>query len=183
MGCVVSTTTDNLNRFVGLIPVIILIILGCNTSDPADWNELLEDIHHKYPNVRQLSTDALAIWLASSEKQLPLLLDIRSQEEYNVSHLKNARLVNCPSNFHSILGDLPKTTPIVAYCSVGYRSSYMVQKLQDLGYTNVYNLKGSIFVWANEGREVVGRKGPVTAVHPYNQIWGRFLNKRYHPKE
>ena len=45
------------------------------------------------------------------------------------------------------------------------------------GYTEVYNLEGSIFAWANEGRPVYRGKERVQVVHPYDKIWGRLLKK------
>ena len=42
---------------------------------------------------------------------------------------------------------------------------------------SVYNLKGSIFKWANEGRPVVDSSGQaVSKVHPYSAVWGKCLN-------
>lgn len=76
---------------------------------------------------------------------------------------------------------------VVCYCSVGYRSSYLAQQLlceldkpvyQELkSKVMVYNLEGSIFKWANEGKELEDNKGFKTVVvHPYNVIWGKLLN-------
>ena len=68
----------------------------------------------------------------------------------------------------------------MVYCSVGYRSSILAEKLQDLGFTRVYNLEGSIFKWANEGRPLAQDQTPVQKVHPYNTDWGKLLEKKYH---
>jgi len=76
---------------------------------------------------------------------------------------------------------------VVCYCSVGYRSSYLAQQLQceldkpvyleKKSKVMVYNLEGSIFKWANEGKDLEGNKGFKTVVvHPYNVIWGKLLN-------
>jgi 3-mercaptopyruvate sulfurtransferase SseA len=73
------------------------------------------------------------------------------------------------------LDTLASDTPIVVYCSVGYRSAGVVQALQAQGFSEVYNLKGSIFRWANEGRPVVRNGEPVSAVHPYDASWGQLL--------
>ena len=43
------------------------------------------------------------------------------------------------------------------------------------GYPNVYNLEGSIFAWANEGRKIYHGKRETDKVHPYDKIWGRLL--------
>ena len=69
---------------------------------------------------------------------------------------------------------------IVVYCSVGYRSSILAEKLQDMGFTKVYNLEGSIFKWDNEGRPLVQGKVTVRKVHPYNAHWGNLLERKYH---
>ena len=64
----------------------------------------------------------------------------------------------------------------MTYCSAGYRSGKLAERLQAAGYTNVRNLDGSIFKWANERRPLVrGESEPVTKVHPYSAIWGRLL--------
>eukprot|EP00483_Globobulimina_turgida_P004107 UN04115 len=66
---------------------------------------------------------------------------------------------------------------IYCYCSVGYRSSIMTQKLQDYGIKNVHNLQGSIFKWVNEGKPIVdNNENNVTQVHTYNTLWGLLLD-------
>jgi hypothetical protein len=63
----------------------------------------------------------------------------------------------------------------VAYCSVGYRSARLVAQLRQAGYTQVYNLEGSIFRWANEGQSLVSQGQLVAVVHPFNPTWGLLL--------
>ena len=68
-------------------------------------------------------------------------------------------------------------TPVVAYCSVGYRSAGLADGLGQRGYTRVYNLEGSLFQWANEGRPLVDADGPVNVVHPYGEPWSDLLDE------
>ena len=98
---------------------------------------------------------------------------MREPVEFNVSHLAHARQVN-PDADPSVL-DLPKNIPIVTYCSVGYRSAIFARRLRQAGYTNVQNLQGSIFQWANEGHPVQENGVRVDKVHPYNKTWGLLL--------
>jgi 3-mercaptopyruvate sulfurtransferase SseA len=64
------------------------------------------------------------------------------------------------------------------YCSVGYRSERVGEKLQKLGYQNVYNIYGGIFEWKNEGMQVVNRQNqPTDSVHTYNKNWSKWLLK------
>ncbi len=132
-------------------------------------------IHLQFPDVQFLSTRELAAWLAQPGNAPPFLLDARTAEEYEVSHLYSARLA--PSDAHALnqwIG-LTNSTPIVAYCSVGYRSAKFARQLQAMGYKNVFNLEGSIFEWVNEGRPVYGEEQTVRQVHPFNSLWGLLL--------
>ena len=72
---------------------------------------------------------------------------------------------------------LPPERPIVVYCSVGVRSSELARALQAVGRTNVFNLDGAIFQWANEGRPLYAGSNVVTTVHRDNRKWGRFLRR------
>jgi len=64
---------------------------------------------------------------------------------------------------------------MVVYCSVGWRSSALAQRLLKHGVTNVANLEGSAFAWANEGRPLEAAGKPATKVHPYNSTFGKLL--------
>ena len=73
---------------------------------------------------------------------------------------------------------IPKSATIVVYCTVGYRSGKIVEKLQKAGYQKVYNLHGSIFEWVNQGNSVVNSKGVTTTeVHTYSKDWAKWLKK------
>jgi hypothetical protein len=81
------------------------------------------------------------------------------------------------------LDSLSTDAPIVVYCSVGYRSARIAERLREQGFTNASNLEGSIFRWANEGRPVYRDSTEVDAVHPYDRTWGTLLDDRYHADE
>ena len=134
-------------------------------------------IRLQFPTVRQLSTADLATWLSAEDKSNPLLLDARTPEEYQVSHLRNAKLV--PQNIEDLANEVDYSTPIVVYCSVGYRSSAIASRLNSLGYNNVFNLSGSIFQWANENRSVYRDGKLITQVHPYQKFWQHLLVQPY----
>ena len=106
------------------------------------------------------------------------LLDTRKKEEYNVSHLKNAKWVGHKAfELDSILKTFPdQHTPIVVYCSIGVRSENIGEKLQKAGYTNVRNLYGGIFQWKNEGLPVFDTEDSETEkVHAFSKHWGKLL--------
>lgn len=154
-----------------------------------NW-EILTVVRNKFPDVRQLSTQQLAAWQADASKPQPVLLDVRKREEFDVSHLPGAIHIDPGASPEELAAKLTalgiaKGQPIVAYCSVGYRSSACAKKLGEVGFTDVVNLEGSIFRWANEGRTVVRTDGttevPTHEVHPFDAKWGKLLSSDFHP--
>lgn len=163
-----------------LVGVAVLTLLGCvavHRSPTGDWPEIKRTIADEFPHVRSITTAELAIWLETADAKLPLILDARDAAEYAVSHLPGAVRINSDAPPGNLPPDLPKDAPVVVYCSVGYRSAALAQRLQEAGYTNVRNLDGSIFQWANEGRPLVRGKQRVQEVHPYDENWGRLLDR------
>lgn len=142
------------------------------------WAAIKRLIAAQFPQVQQISVPELANWLQQSPQ--PLLLDTRTIEEYRISHLSNAVLA--PENLEELRTwqELQKDTPIVTYCSVGYRSAKVAEQLQQMGYSRVFNLAGSIFEWANADYPVYRDEEVVQQVHPYNARWGTLLNSELH---
>lgn len=107
-----------------------------------------------------------------------VLLDTRSAEEYKISHLEGARFVDYDDFTSDMVKDIDKNKPVVLYCSVGYRSEKIGEKLQELGYTKVYNLYGGIFDWKNRDNTVVNTNNAETdSIHTYNKNWSQWLKK------
>jgi rhodanese-related sulfurtransferase len=153
---------------------VLLAIFLCLVACTPEWDSVKATIRRKFPEVHQVTTSQLADQLAATNKSKPVLLDVRTEAEYAVSQLSDACRIDPDSSAAQV--NMNKDTPIVTYCSVGYRSSAFAQKLKSAGYTNVSNLEGSIFQWANEGRPIVSADGPAKKVHPYNARWGQLLN-------
>lgn len=139
------------------------------------WRLIKLLIRLQFREIKQLSTEDLATWLTDNSGQKPLLLDARTQEEYEVSHLMNAQLASSNLEDLTKITEINLATPIVVYCSVGYRSAAIARRLQSQGYKNVFNLNGSIFQWVNEGRLVYRAGKPVNKVHSYQKFWQYLL--------
>ena len=107
----------------------------------------------------------------------PVLLDARTPAEYRVSHLRGARFVNYDSLAVERFAGLDRTRPVVVYCSVGYRSERLGERLHALGFKNVRNLYGGLFQWVNEGYPVCNAKGPTQNIHPYSALWSPWLTR------
>lgn len=139
-------------------------------------------ISRKFPSVKWLTTKELARWLEDPVKPQPLVLDARNEVEYAISHLQASSRIDPGHPNLAELAGVPKDKPIVVYCSVGYRSARIAELLEREGFSHVYNLEGSIFKWANEGRPVFKGDSPAMLVHPYNARWGKLLRSSIRSK-
>jgi len=74
----------------------------------------------------------------------PVILDVRSKEEYNRGHLENARNIPARMLRHK-LDQLEKSKrkEIVVYCQTGSRSATVARLLDRLDF-NVKHLKGGL---------------------------------------
>ena len=112
-----------------------------------------------------------------------LLLDAREVEEYSVSHIagavhvgyKNFNVEKVESKLRAL--KLSKSdVQVVVYCSVGYRSGVIADKLIEIGFKNTTNLFGGIFEWSNHEYELVDSQLSSTKkVHTYNKSWSKWL--------
>lgn len=167
------------NTLSNLVPLAGTLWLACVVQAAAgsDLDTVRAKVRAKYPTVHQLSTAELAARLADTNRPSPILLDVRTEAEYAVSHLPGARRVDSRASASQVAKELERGRLIVTYCSVGYRSSQMAERLQKTGLTNVFNLDGSIFQWANEGRPLEQAGKPAKLVHPYNRTFGKLLRE------
>lgn len=110
-----------------LLLILALFLAGCAVSSQKviDYQQALD-----------LITDKEA-----------LIVDVRTQEEYDAGHVDNALLIPLDT-----IGQEPPEqisdldTAIILYCRSGNRSSQALQLLEQIGYSEVYDL-GSINNW------------------------------------
>ena len=93
--------------------------------------------------MKQLTPSQLKQWIDTGHNFL--LIDIREEWErelYNIGGLHIAM-----SDLFSRSGALPKEGDVVLYCEQGIRSVIAIQRLENAGYHNLYNLAGGIKAW------------------------------------
>lgn len=147
-------------QFLGMMIILSSFLSSCENRT---FDQMADEMTEQVPFQKS--------WLVSTNTHI---LDCRTIEEFNVSHLRNAIWV----------GDLdaeklPFSTEdsILVYCSVGYRSAKYTQELRALGFKNAVNLWGGIFNVVNQNGEVLNEEGVTLSIHPYNKRWGRWLIK------
>lgn len=75
-----------------------------------------------------------------------LVLDVRTQEEWEQGHIPNAIHIPLHQLEHRI-DEIPKNQPIIVNCGSGYRSSIGVSILLKVGFSEVSGLRGGIEAW------------------------------------
>jgi rhodanese-related sulfurtransferase len=113
---------------------------------------------------------------AMAEKGNVFILDVRTPDEFNSSHIKGATLIPVSNAFGSSLSsdrllearidEVPKKK-ILVYCRTGHRSNTASAMLVNAGYFQVYNMVGGITSWIDAGYPVVSSEGQKTGGSRY----------------
>ena len=104
-------------------------------------------------SINQMNSDELIEFIELNDA---VLVDVRTEDEYNSGYIENSLNIDYFSNDFSLNTDkLDKSTPIILYCRSGKRSSMSANKISKLGFKEIYNLEGGILEWIEEGNAVV----------------------------
>lgn len=162
-----------------IIVAILGINFGCGQNAPADRPHCENpDFDQKVSKMIRFSVPLIGVEDLKNIQNEVLIFDAREKEEYEVSHIPGAQLVGYREFSIDQLEGLPKDTKIVLYCSIGYRSEKVGEKFKKAGFTNVFNLYGSIFEWANRGLPLVDSNGrPTAKIHTYNSEWSKWVEE------
>lgn len=119
--------------------ILILTLLLTSTS--------LTAVVNAYSNVTVAQAKSMI------DSNLVVILDVRTQAEYDSGHIRNAKLI--PSTeLPGRLNELNKNDSILVYCKSGGRSGPASQTLTDNGFLHVYNMVGGITAWIAAGYPV-----------------------------
>jgi rhodanese-related sulfurtransferase len=121
----------NIYRLI-LISAVFTVITAALSAQPAPEYTTTEELQQ----------------LIDRETKEYLLIDVRTEEEYNSGHIPTA--IHIP--YTEIVEKVPteeKDDLIVVYCRSGGRSGRALEALEKAGYTNAYNF-GGIIDWTGE---------------------------------
>jgi len=83
-----------------------------------------------------------------------VILDVRTQEEYDIEHIQNAVLIPV-QELENRVGELFKDETLLVYCRTGNRSQTAVNILEENGFTKIYHMNGGITAWKSAGYPTV----------------------------
>lgn len=135
----------------------IFILSGCTTDAGNPPQSSTNDNNNQAPETDPASTsEVLTKITAEQAKEMIdsstelVILDVRTQEEYEEGHIEGAILIpdtEIATKAEELLTD--KNATLLVYCRSGRRSALASQSLNDLGYTSVYDF-GGILDWPYE---------------------------------
>lgn len=127
------------NLFIGgsiLIILIIILIMVFGNSD--------EQLTETLP--RNITVNEAFDY----REQGALILDVRTQEEWNAGHIPGATLIPL-DELSSRVDELPKNMDIVVVCRSGNRSATARDILLTAGFSSVTSMDGGVNQWAAAG--------------------------------
>ena len=99
-----------------------------------------------------------------SELGNPVILDVRTPDEFNGGTIENAINADITSyDFTNVVQSLDKSQPVMVFCLSGGRSKDAAKALRNMGFNSVYELKGGILKWNAENLPVVAPGNSSTA--------------------
>ena len=141
--------------FIFLITFLVFSFSGCSSSQKFVNERNLETSFNS--NKKYVSVSAYEFnKLLSSKENNYVLLDVRTKEEFNEEHIEGAVLLDFYlENFDFKLSQLDKNKIYFVYCRSGNRSGQTLEKMKELGFKNVYNLKGGINDWKKQNYKLL----------------------------
>ena len=124
---------------------------------------MISQVSRRFPDVKRISATALRERLPRGDT---VLVDVRAPAEREVSTLPGAIT---PEELEARLDELGDCT-VVAYCTVGARSSAYARRMGRRGVP-VLNLEGSMLAWTHAGGELASGSSPTRKVHVFGPRW------------
>ena len=121
--------------FIALLVMSIAFLFGCTSQEKP------QEVKRITPQEAKGMID---------EKNKVIILDVRTEEEFNEGHLEGAILIpdyEITEKAEDVLTN--KEATIIVYCRSGRRSSAASETLSQLGYSNIYDM-GGIIDWPYE---------------------------------
>ena len=77
------------------------------------------------------------------------LVDVRTRGEFMSGHIKGAQNIDFfqRSSFERAFSKMDKKKPLYLYCQSGNRSQKAARRLVEMGFSEVYDLRGGYRIW------------------------------------
>lgn len=149
-------------------------------DEPSRLQTVADSVAKDWPSLHHVGpADAAALIKNGSAA----VFDVRSEQEYAVSHVPGAVRVDPnldKAAFLQTYAESIKGKTAIFYCAVGVRSSKLAERvgedaIKQAGGAGSLNVKGGIFAWSSEGLPLENANGKTDLVHGYDATWGKLV--------
>ncbi|MFK5987090.1 MAG: rhodanese-like domain-containing protein [Pseudomonadota bacterium] len=168
--------------FKRLILAVLLMPLNLFAASTLWMTETMINLRF---DVENISHQDLQKIILDKAKNNTIVFDVRRPEEYQRSRIKGSIQVDPEmkaEDFISKFGNKFNHKELVFYCSVGYRSSVFIERIEKqakaVGVNKMHNLAGGIFRWYNEHLQLVNDQGDTDDIHPSDESWAHLIEPR-----
>lgn len=144
-----------------ILVLILILSSGCNNSNQAlenmDFNETCGNVYQAADSESADGDKGYSTISADEAKTIidenphAVILDVRTQEEYDEKHIPDSILISNDTINEQTVSELGLSSDsvILIYCRSGNRSKDAASKLAKLGYSNLFDF-GGIKDWPYE---------------------------------
>jgi len=120
--------------------ILPIAATGCTAADAPVINEVVS------------TQTAYRMIQNNQENPSFVIIDVRTQEEFNAGHIAKARMVDYESqDFNAKINESDRNKKYLVYCRTARRSGLAVKVMKDLGFREVYDMAKGINQWKAEG--------------------------------
>jgi phage shock protein E len=124
----------------GSIILFILTVMACSTSNSQNISKVID-------------VGAFEKQMKSDKKVV--VVDLRTDQEVVQGVIEGAIQIDYRSqDFKKKLEELDKSKTYMVYCAVGGRSGRAASLMNEIGFKEIYDLKGGMTAWKAEGKKV-----------------------------
>ena len=117
-------------------------------------DKLMQLLTEVKSQINEISIDE--VFALKNQNKEFYLIDVRDHDEFLAGNIENSIHISrgwLEFKIQNYVSD--QNAKIVLYCGSGARSAFCAQRLNQLGFTDVYSMKGGIKGWAQTGLDVV----------------------------
>lgn len=122
---------------------LAFISMQCKQNETVSKNSTTENLQESV--IKVVSANEFKKAINASNVQL---VDVRTPDEFNGGHINGAININIyDKDFEEKILKFDQTKPIYVYCRSGARSQSASQKMKDLGFKEIFDLKGGFMAY------------------------------------
>jgi rhodanese-related sulfurtransferase len=143
-------------------PALVLLLVGCtaeasNTPVPAEPAATTPSMEMGTGVTFNLSNvDATAAADLLGTEDAPIVLDVRTPDEYAGGHIEGALNIDFNADdFEANIAKLDRDKTYLVHCRSGGRSTSSLPAFEKLGFKSVIHLDGGMNGWTEAGKPVI----------------------------